>query len=134
MANAAPPGRRHFLAHPRIGISASLLFALDALLCYLICVGGLNVYPNEIEDALGHMPGVLACAAIGVPDALAGEAIKVVLVKNDPGSASPSETDVRDWCEMHLSGYKRPTLVEFRPELPRTRGGKVLRRGLRDGP
>ena len=97
----------------------------------LIFVSGFNVYPNEIEDVLALMPGVRECAAIGVPDALAGEAVKVVLVKADPASASPTEAEVRAWCELHLSGYKRPTVVEFRRELPRTPVGKVLRRELR---
>ena len=99
----------------------------------LIFVSGFNVYPNEIEDVLALMPGVRACAAVGVPDAKAGEAVKVVLVKADPASASPSEAEVRAWCELHLSGYKRPKVVEFRPELPRTQVGKVLRRELRPG-
>ena len=98
----------------------------------LIFVSGFNVYPNEIEDVLAQMPGVRACAAVSMPDALAGEAVKVVLVKADPGSASPSEAEVRAWCEAHLTGYKRPKVVEFRQELPRTRVGKVLRRGLRE--
>jgi long-chain acyl-CoA synthetase len=55
-----------------------------------------------------------------------------VLVKTDPGSASPSEAEVRAWCDTHLTGYKRPKVVEFRPELPCTPVGKVLRRELRD--
>ena len=99
----------------------------------LIFVDGLNVYPNEIEDIVARMPGVTACAAVGVPDSRAGEAVKVVLVKNDPASDSPSEADVRAWCDTHLMGYQRPKLVEFKPDLPRTLLGKVLRRELRDG-
>ena len=98
----------------------------------MILVSGFNVYPNEIEDVLAQMPGVRACAAVSMPDALAGEAVKVVLVKADPGSASPSDAEVRAWCEAHRTGYKRPKVVEFRQELPRTRVGKVLRRGLRE--
>ena len=98
----------------------------------LIFVSGFNVYPNEIEDLIAQMPGVRACAAISVPDAKAGEAVKVVLVKSDPGSASPSEADVRAYCAAHLTGYKRPKVVEFRGELPRTPVGKVLRRALRN--
>ena len=98
----------------------------------LIFVGGMNVYPSEIEAILNRMPGVRASAAIGVPDALGGEAVKVVLVKRDPDSASPNEADVHAWCEIHLTGYKRPRQVEFRPELPRTAVGRVLRRELRD--
>ena len=97
----------------------------------LIFVSGFNVSPNEIEDLIARMPGVRACAAISMPDAKAGEAVKVVLVKSDPDSASPTEADVRAYCAAHLTGYKRPKVVEFRGELPRTPVGKVLRRALR---
>jgi long-chain acyl-CoA synthetase len=95
----------------------------------MILVSGFNVYPNEIEDVLSQMPGVLECAAVGVPDEKAGEAVKVVLVKKDPAL---SETDVRSFCEANLTGYKRPKVVEFRTELPKTPVGKILRRELRD--
>ena len=95
----------------------------------MILVSGFNVYPNEIEDVLSQMPGVLECAAVGVPDEKAGEAVKVVLVKKDPAL---SESDVRSFCEANLTGYKRPKVVEFRTELPKTPVGKILRRELRD--
>lgn len=97
----------------------------------LIFVSGFNVYPNEVEDVVAQIPGVRACAAVAVPDERAGEVVKVILVKTDPGSASPTEAEVRAWCDTHLSGYKRPRVVEFRPELPCTAVGKVLRRELR---
>jgi long-chain acyl-CoA synthetase len=95
----------------------------------MILVSGFNVYPNEVEDVITQMPGVLECAAIGVPDAKAGEAVKVVVVKQDPGV---TEADIRAYCEANLTGYKRPRLVEFRSELPKTPVGKILRRELRD--
>ncbi|MFG6459807.1 long-chain-fatty-acid--CoA ligase [Roseateles sp. BYS96W] len=95
----------------------------------MILVSGFNVYPNEVEDVLTQMPGVLECAAVGVPDAKAGEAVKVVIVKKDP---NVSEADVRSYCELNLTGYKRPKIVEFRTDLPKTPVGKVLRRELRD--
>lgn len=95
----------------------------------MILVSGFNVYPNEIEDVLSQMPGVLECAAVGVPDDKAGEAVKVVLVKKDQAL---SEADVRSYCEANLTGYKRPKVVEFRTELPKTPVGKILRRELRD--
>jgi long-chain acyl-CoA synthetase len=95
----------------------------------MILVSGFNVYPNEVEDVVGLMPGVLECAAVGVPDAKAGEAVKLVIVKRD---AKLSEADVRAYCEANLTGYKRPKLVEFRTELPKTNVGKILRRELRD--
>jgi long-chain acyl-CoA synthetase len=98
----------------------------------MILVSGFNVYPNEVEDVLTLMPGIAECAAIGVPDAKAGEAVKVVVVRTDPTGASPSEAEVRAWCEANLTGYKRPKIVEFRSDLPKTPVGKVLRRELRD--
>jgi long-chain acyl-CoA synthetase len=95
----------------------------------MILVSGFNVYPNEVEDVVALMPGVLECAAVGVPDEKAGEAVKVVIVRKDPALG---ENDVRAWCETNLTGYKRPKYVEFRSELPKTPVGKILRRELRD--
>jgi long-chain acyl-CoA synthetase len=95
----------------------------------MILVSGFNVYPNEVEDVITQMPGVLECAAVGVTDDKAGEAVKVVIVKKDP---SITDMDVRGWCEANLTGYKRPKIIEFRTELPKTPVGKVLRRELRD--
>ncbi|MFM1856369.1 MAG: hypothetical protein RLZ83_1678, partial [Pseudomonadota bacterium] len=94
----------------------------------MILVSGFNVYPNEIEDVLTQHPGILEAAAIGVPDDKAGEVVKVVVVRKDPAL---SEADVRQWCESNLTGYKRPKVVEFRQELPKTPVGKILRRELR---
>ncbi|HPG79634.1 MAG TPA: long-chain-fatty-acid--CoA ligase [Piscinibacter sp.] len=95
----------------------------------MILVSGFNVYPNEVEDVVTQMDGILECAAIGVPDAKAGEAVKLVIVKKNP---AVTEADVRAYCEAHLTGYKRPKIVEFRAELPKTPVGKILRRELRD--
>ena len=95
----------------------------------MILVSGFNVYPNEIEDVLTQMDGVLEAAAVGVLDVKAGGAVKVVIVKKDP---SLTEADVRAYCEANLTGYKRPKIVEFRTELPKTPVGKILRRELRD--
>ena len=94
----------------------------------MILVSGFNVYPNEVEDVVTQMPGVRECAAIGVPDAKAGEAVKLVIVRADP---SLTEAEVRKHCEANLTGYKRPKLIEFRKDLPKTNVGKVLRRELR---
>ena len=95
----------------------------------MILVSGFNVYPNEVEDVVTQMPGILECAAVGVADAKAGEAVKLVIVKKDP---SITEASVRAYCEANLTGYKRPKIVEFRTELPKTNVGKILRRELRD--
>jgi long-chain acyl-CoA synthetase len=94
----------------------------------MILVSGFNVYPNEVEDVITMMPGVLECAAVGVPDAKAGEAVKVVIVKKDQAL---TEAAVRAFCEANLTGYKRPKIVEFRADLPKSPVGKILRRELR---
>ena len=94
----------------------------------MILVSGFNVYPNEVEDVVGQMEGVLECAAVGVPDDKCGEAVKLIIVKE---KASVTEAEVRAFCEQNLTGYKRPKVVEFRTELPKTPVGKILRRELR---
>ena len=95
----------------------------------MILVSGFNVYPNEIEQVVAMHPGVLECAAIGVPDEHSGEVPKVFVVKKDP---QLTEHDVLEHCRKELTGYKRPKYVEFRAELPKTNVGKILRRALRD--
>ncbi|HWM44725.1 MAG TPA: long-chain-fatty-acid--CoA ligase [Burkholderiales bacterium] len=95
----------------------------------MILVSGFNVYPNEIEQVLATHPGVLECAAIGVPDEHSGEVPKVFVVKKDP---QLTEQDVLEHCKKGLTGYKRPKYVEFRSELPKTNVGKILRRALRE--
>lgn len=97
----------------------------------MILVSGFNVYPNEIEDVIATLPGVLEVAAVGVPDEKSGEAVKVVLVKKDPAL---TVEDVRVHCRAHLTGYKQPKIIEFRDSLPKTNVGKILRRELRDPP
>lgn len=96
----------------------------------MILVSGFNVYPNELEEVLSQLPGVLQCAAIGIPDEVAGEKIKVFVVPK-PGASLTTEQVLK---HMHdnLTGYKRPKLVEFRDSLPTTNVGKILRRELRD--
>ncbi len=97
----------------------------------MILVSGFNVYPNEIEDVIALMPGVLEVAAVGVPDDKSGEAVKVVIVKKDPGLTAEQ---VKAHARENLTGYKHPKYVEFRTELPKTNVGKILRRELRDSP
>jgi len=94
----------------------------------MIIVSGFNVFPNELENVISMCPGVVECAAIGVPDAKQGEAIKVFVVKNDP---LLSEDDVSKFCHEQLTGYKCPKYIEFRDELPKSNVGKILRRELR---
>ncbi|MFM9925804.1 long-chain-fatty-acid--CoA ligase [Variovorax sp. H27-G14] len=95
----------------------------------MILVSGFNVYPNEIEDVVALIPGVLECAAVGVVDEKTGEAVKLVIVKKDP---SLTEAQVREFCRANLTGYKQPRIVEFRTDMPKTPVGKILRRELRD--
>jgi long-chain acyl-CoA synthetase len=95
----------------------------------MILVSGFNVYPNEVEDVIALMPGVLEVAAVGVPDDKSGEAVKVVIVKKDPNLTADQ---VKAHARENLTGYKQPKYVEFRTELPKTNVGKILRRELRD--
>lgn len=94
----------------------------------MVLVSGFNVYPNEVEEVIAQMPGVLECAVVGVPDEKTGEAVKLVVVVNSP---QITEQAIRDFCKGKLTNYKHPKLIEFRQELPKTPVGKVLRRELR---
>jgi long-chain acyl-CoA synthetase len=95
----------------------------------MIIVSGFNVYPNEVEGVVAMHPGVVECAAIGVPDAKSGEAVKVFVVRKDP---TLTEAALMDFCKENLTGYKKPKYIVFRDELPKTNVGKILRRELRD--
>jgi long-chain acyl-CoA synthetase len=96
----------------------------------MILVSGFNVYPNEVEEAVADMPGVLECAAVGVPDEKTGEAVKLVVVRKDPAL---TEEQVHAFLRDKLTPYKLPRHIEFRTDLPKTPVGKVLRRELRGG-
>ena len=96
----------------------------------MILVSGFNVYPNEIEDVVAKLPGVFEVAAVGVPDQHSGEAVKLFVVKKDQAL---TDADIFAYCKTQLTGYKRPKIVEFRTELPKSNVGKILRRELRDG-
>ncbi|MFD4121791.1 AMP-binding protein [Alcaligenes faecalis] len=95
----------------------------------MILVSGFNVYPNEIEDVVAAHPDVLEVAAVGVPSEHSGESIKLFVVKRNP---SLTEADIKQWCKERLTAYKRPRIIEFRDELPKSNVGKILRRVLRD--
>ena len=94
----------------------------------MILVSGFNVFPNEVEEVAMSHPGILECAAIGVPDEHSGEAVKLFVVKKDPAL---TEADVKAHCAANLTNYKRPKFVEFRTELPKSNVGKILRKDLR---
>ncbi|AYM94983.1 long-chain-fatty-acid--CoA ligase [Acidovorax sp. 1608163] len=95
----------------------------------MVLVSGFNVYPNEVEEVVAALPGVLECAVVGVPDEKTGEAVKLVIVKKDQAL---TEAQVKEFCKANLTGYKQPRVIEFRTELPKTPVGKILRRELRD--
>jgi long-chain acyl-CoA synthetase len=95
----------------------------------MILVSGFNVYPNEIEDVVMQMAGVLEAAAVGVPDEKTGEAVKVVIVPKNPDLTIEH---VKAFCRENMTNYKVPKIVEFRKELPKTNVGKILRRELRE--
>lgn len=95
----------------------------------MIIVSGFNVYPNEVEQVIGLMPGVLEVGVIGVNDEHSGEVVKACIVKRDPALTAQ---DVIEHCREHLTAYKVPKIIEFYSELPKTNVGKILRRALRD--
>ena len=94
----------------------------------MIIVSGFNVYPNEIEEVVAMHPGVRECAAVGVADDHSGEAVKLYVVCTDPQLTKEA---IADHCRKQLTGYKRPRIIEFRDELPKSPVGKILRRELR---
>ncbi|WP_447730233.1 long-chain fatty acid--CoA ligase [Pseudoxanthomonas suwonensis] len=95
----------------------------------MILVSGFNVYPNEIEDVVAAMPGVLEVAAVGVPNEHSGEVVKLFVVKKDPALTAE---DIKAYCRQALTGYKQPRHIEFRDELPKSNVGKILRKELRE--
>jgi len=97
----------------------------------MILVSGFNVYPNEIEDVIAMMPGVLEVCAVAAADDKSGEAVRVVIVKKDPAL---NREAVLEHCRKHLTGYKLPRMIEFWKELPKTNVGKVLRREVKNTP
>jgi long-chain acyl-CoA synthetase len=97
----------------------------------MILVSGFNVYPNEIEDVVAMMPGVLECCAVASPDEHSGEKVRVAIVRKDPAL---TKEQVLAHCKQHLTGYKVPKVVEFWKELPKTNVGKVLRREVKNAP
>jgi long-chain acyl-CoA synthetase len=95
----------------------------------MVVVSGFNVYPNEIEEVVVAHPDVLECAAVGIPDERTGEALRVFVVPRHPGLTAEA---LREFCRANLTGYKMPREFVFRPELPKSNVGKILRRELRD--
>ncbi|MDD8058456.1 AMP-binding protein [Shewanella metallivivens] len=94
----------------------------------MIIVSGFNVFPNEIEEVIVAHEGVLEAAAVGVSCDATGERVKVYIVRKDPNL---TEQDIFDHCAEMLTNYKRPKIIEFMDELPKSNVGKVLRKDLR---
>jgi long-chain acyl-CoA synthetase len=95
----------------------------------MIIVSGFKVFPNEIEAVVANHPGVLECAAVGVPDEKSGEAVMLFVVRRD---RTLTREALAAYCAKAFTGYKRPKYIEFRDELPKSNVGKILRRELRD--
>jgi len=96
----------------------------------IIIVSGFNVYPNEVEEVATQHPDIVECAAIGIPDDVTGESVKLFVVSTNENLTLEQ---VCTWCRDQLTGYKIPKAIEFTDELPKTNVGKILRRSLRDG-
>ena len=97
----------------------------------MILVSGFNVYPNEVEDVVAMLPGVLEVCAVALADDKSGEVVRLVIVRKDPALTKEA---VLEHCRKHLTGYKLPKIVEFWKELPKTNVGKVLRREVKNAP
>jgi long-chain acyl-CoA synthetase len=95
----------------------------------MILVNGFNVYPSEVEGVVAGHPGVLECAAVGVPDEQSGEAMRLFVVKKDPALTAEQ---LMAFCATQLTGYKKPKSILFKDDLPKSNVGKILRRELRD--
>jgi long-chain acyl-CoA synthetase len=95
----------------------------------MILVSGFKVFPNEVEAVVSSHPGVLECAAIGIPDERTGESVRLFVVKKDPNLTAE---ELRKFCATQLPHDKMPKSIEFRTELPKSNVGKILRRALRD--
>ena len=95
----------------------------------MILVSGINVYSSEIEDVVYGYPDIFEYAAVGVKDAKSDETVKLYVASTNPDMTID---DVRAYCRQRLTGYKIPKFIEFKPELPKSNVGKILRRELRD--
>jgi fatty-acyl-CoA synthase len=100
---------------------------------FMIVAGGVNIYPQEIEDVLLAHPEVLDAAVFGVPNAEMGEEVKAVIQPLDLRAAGDAMTErLRAWCETRLAGFKRPRTYDYVEQLPRLDNGKLYKRELRD--
>jgi long-chain acyl-CoA synthetase len=123
-------GRRYFLTGDIAHIDENGYIVITDRKKDMILVGGFNVYPRDVEDILFQHPKVQLAAVVGVPDAKSGEAVKA-FINLKPGEEA-TEEEIREFCQEHMAGYKRPKYIEFRENIPVSPVGKILRRELRD--
>lgn len=95
----------------------------------MIISGGENIYSVEVENAIGTHPAVLEVAVVGIPDPRWGETVRAVVVLRT--GETLDEQELAAWLDGRLARYKRPRVVDFVPELPKTGSGKILKRALR---
>jgi fatty-acyl-CoA synthase len=108
------------------------LYLTDRL-AFMIVAGGVNIYPQEIEDVLLAHPDVLDAAVFGVPNAEMGEEVKAVIQPVDWRAGGDAMTErLHDWCETRLARFKRPRTYDYVEQLPRLDNGKLYKRELRD--
>ncbi len=123
-------GRRYFLTGDIAHVDENGYIVITDRKKDMILVGGFNVYPRDVEDILFQHPKVQLAAVVGVPDAKSGEAVKA-FISLKPGEQA-TEEEMREFCQEHMAGYKRPKHIEFKEDIPVSPIGKVLRRELRD--
>ena len=98
----------------------------------LIKCSGYSVFPSEVENLLYRHPAVAEAAVIGIPDSYRGESPKVFIVLKSDYKGKIREEEIIEWCKENMAAYKRPRLVEFKEELPKSAAGKILRRILKE--
>jgi acyl-CoA synthetase (AMP-forming)/AMP-acid ligase II len=96
----------------------------------LIICSGFNVYPPDVENRLYRHPAIAETAVIGIPDPYRGESPKAFVVLHESHKGKTSEEDILLWCKENMAAYKRPSIIEFRDELPKSGAGKILKRIL----
>ena len=96
----------------------------------LIICSGFNVYPPDVENLLYKHPAIAETAVIGIPDPYRGESPKAFVVLHESHKGKTDEEDIMRWCKENMAAYKRPSIIEFRDELPKSGAGKILKRIL----
>jgi long-chain acyl-CoA synthetase len=100
---------------------------------FMIISGGVNIYPQEIENVLTMHPKVLDVAVLGVPNSDMGEEVKAVVQPTDWADAGPElENELMEFCRVSLAHFKCPRSIDFDPALPRLDNGKLYKRTLRE--